>query len=632
MLKCLKSKLIAVVVFATMVATLIPTVGVFADVPISNADDYFAKLPTITKDYRFDVDEASLAEGNLNKGIGKLRNDGQKDSDAYKLKIEAENNIVRFKSLAPSGNASRAYGLALNFGLYDGTNEVTSYYGTNAAYSYAVDVNINFANTASVSTGGGISNVNGSGADSRSYFILQGYGSKRIYLYQNGYKYNEKSPTTFTENLENGKYTAVYTVNMGTDIASSKGSWKLLKKNSDGNVTKTIALTQNIALAADTNDSFKNGVYVGLNCPYTDSYIEITGARFYKENLGGDASEAFANLPTIATTQNVNSVNAALAMPGKIEYSAPNGITQITVAKNIITINSQYDKSWVNDGSHGGHKNVINLYLDESEVKAANAGTYIYEADITLHNLGIIETQKNGSEYLSSVDKPTGNGMIMFLDNQQVYIFKNGLADSEGQGNGKIDLSGASNSLKVVSVLSYDAELNGVLSVYCLKDAKYNYMYSKNLQLTEGDTIGMLSAGVRAPATDNENNVKPSIDITGAKFYKADVTDSFEFNSASYKQENGKTVVTAAYDYQRTGNSKYTVIAAIYDNAGNELTAAGIQTLTIDASDYLEGTKSVNIELDYSGDMTGKSVKLFTWNSIEGMKPMFDAKPVSAAE
>lgn len=647
MLKCFKTKIAAVIVFAAMLTTLISPLGVFADVQISNADDYFSKLPTSTKDYRFNSAADNLADGTCTYGVGKLINNGQTDAHAYLIQISSTTNSIKFTTLGIPQNQARTYGLQLNFGMYDGTNAVETYYGTNAIYSYAVDLNMIFADTSAVSTGSGISNVNGTGVDSRCYYVLQGFGTAPIFLYQNGWKYNGSKVAEFTGltdgKLANGKYTAVYTINMGSDITASKGSWKLLKKDDSGNVTDTIYLSQNIALSAQGKNSWDiyntYGVIVGLNGMYTGSSIEITGARFYRETLNGDTNAAFAKLPT-QSNKSAADLNSAIGMPGMIEAAIQNG--NVSSTANKLTVNASYGQ-WAGN-SHRNHFNGFWFTHDVKQINAADPGVYVYETDLVLHNLGAVETTNNTTtNYPSSVDQDNtvtgyagpGNRMRIISGGATINIYADGLQNNDNsdyKGKLKNSLKGKNVPLKVVQVLNLKSATEASYDIYAKNgDGALEYMYSYTLKSDKfTDNIGRVGVAMCACAGDATHS--PSLDIIRSQFYKVNVTDSLTFNSASYAQADGKTTVTAAYDYQKAKGANYTVIAAIYDSNENELKAAGIKTLSIGTRDYLEGTKNVEIELDYSGDMAGKNIKLFTWNSIDELKPILDAQPVSAAQ
>lgn len=656
MLKNIKTKLTAAFAFVALLATLISPIGVFADVPISNADDYFSNLPTL--DSKLSVSTTVEA---LNNGIGKIDNSA---NTTWAIGVKSSKNSLKFTSNYTQ-NQNRSHGLYLNFGMYDGANEVTTYYGTNALYSYAMDLNINFADTSSLSAGAGISNVDGSSSDSRAHFILQGFGSPAVYLYQNGWKLDNQKGGSFSSNFADGKYTAVYTINMGSDITTSKGSWKLLKKDDSGNVTDTIYLSQNIALAASVDKGswtayYNNyGIYVGLDTPYNGSSIEITGARFYRETLNGDTNAAFAKLPTQSNKSAAN-LNSAIGMPGMIEAAIVNG--NVSSTANKLTVKAPYGTTWVG-ADHRNHNNGYNFTHDVKEISEADPGVYIYETDLILHNLGAVEDWDvtkdgvvtehkyypstvigyNASEAIAKEKEWTyigvGNRMRIVSGGACINIYADGLADNDSGSFGKLKqtLKGESVPLKVVQVLKVESKDKATYDIYAKNgDGDLEYMYSKTL-LSSDTSKGAIkleenigSVGVYMNACSSDDTYMPSLDILRQQFHKVDVTDLLTFKSASYEEATDKVTVTAAYDYSGTADKSGVLVAAIYDGTTGALLGVGTGALSITAADYIEGTKSVSVDVSYSGDMTGKSVKLYTWNSLDGMKPMFDAKPVSA--
>ena len=189
MLKNFKTKLTAVLASVAVIASLVPPLGVFADVPISNANDFFSKLPSVTSDMPCIGSTKNFADVTFSGGVGTMESNKSWMS-GYNCEPTTEARQGYFKFYVRGNTTdSQSNMLKLNFGMYNGT-EVNSAY-TSGTYSYEMDLDIYFEEN---TTGMYNSDVTGTKTgDNRACFILAGFGSGELLLYQNGYKYSNIS-------------------------------------------------------------------------------------------------------------------------------------------------------------------------------------------------------------------------------------------------------------------------------------------------------------------------------------------------------------------------------------------------------------------------------------------------------
>lgn len=345
---------------------------------------------------------------------------------------------------------------------------------------------------------------------------------------------------------EVGSFTVQVKYHIRDKEENSRISMYILEKDENGNVVKTTTLLEEVAgwLPGEKTTAAIGGAEIGLRKPRAGSYIELTGLRLYKDDLGRDIADELASLPVAEHSgweynSTVGAITAGLyKYAGKIDYTNTFDGKLITTPGSI-TVASAFNADgtpghWLHSYTNANPKYAgVNMVLDHiTNWGAEGTGAYIYETDVKPSNL-----LKEGT-YPSLMSVNTNCALDiqypLTSNPEQIRIYADGLKDNRTGLTKTMDLTDVDN-LKIIALFTpvtngkearmtiYTAVDNGELELAYSKELKN----ASNVLLTDGATLGTIHIGlINALYNEAAGELPPSITVTGARIYEMPVKDT----------------------------------------------------------------------------------------------------------